>query len=155
MSCRASLTPWRAVAAALALAWLVTLRLWWRSRGAPPPASSARPGVAAADPAPRGSDDLAGACRANDARAAYAALLRLARARGLETSPRALAEHPDTPLALAIAELERQRYGADPAGWSGTKLLAAWQAEGERSMPPGPTGGRAAALPPLHRLGAR
>ncbi|MBX9609322.1 MAG: hypothetical protein K2Y51_24130, partial [Gammaproteobacteria bacterium] len=60
-----------------------------------------------------------------------------------------------SPLALAIAELERERYGADAAGWSGAPLLAAWQAEGERSMPRDPSGGRAAALPPLHRLGTR
>lgn len=148
-------TPWRAVSAALALAWLATLALWWRSRGAPVATESARPGAAVVQPAARGSDDLAGACRANDARAAYSALLRLARARGLGAAPRALAAQPDSPLALAIAELERQRYGADAAGWSGAPLLAAWQAEGERSMPRDPSDGRAAALPPLHRLGAR
>ncbi|MGE0858475.1 MAG: BatD family protein [Gammaproteobacteria bacterium] len=153
-SAAAADSPWRAVAAVLALVWLATLVLWWRSRGAPTTVSSARSGDAVLTPAPRGSEDLAGACRANDARAAYAALLRLARARGLGTAPRALAAGPDTPLALAIAELERQRYGADPARWSGAPLLAAWQAEGERSMPRGQAGARAEALPPLHRLGA-
>lgn len=148
-------TPWRGVAATLALAWLATLALWWASRRTPAGAPAARAGAVSDAPAPRGADDLAGACRANDARAAYAALLRLARARGLGATPRALAAGPDSPLAQAIAELERQRYGADPAGWSGAALLAAWQTEGHPRLLRGTAGDARDPLPPLHRLGAR
>jgi hypothetical protein len=120
---------WRAVSAALLVAWLGTLGLWWQSRRTP----RARAGPSAAMAPRRGTNrrllrELRGACAANDARRAHALLVEWAALRLPERPASSLgAVVDDLPpdLAAAVGDLERALYGRDPAGWDGRGLAAA------------------------------
>jgi len=124
--------PWAWLAAAFALAWLITVVLWWRTRrnrqptpavsGPGPAASITRPDPAAA------LRELQQACEQNDARGARQALLGWAAAHWPAQPPQTLQQ-----LALrlpqaagdALHDLDRHLYAAGGSPWHGS---AAWQA---------------------------
>jgi hypothetical protein len=122
-----SLWPW--VSGFLALAWLATLALWWRSAAREP-----RPTPAGAAPQAYGKPalrkilrDLGSACAVSDAAAARTALLQYAEARFEATPPRslgALAALLPAALAHEVLALEAHIYGAASGPWSGEALAA-------------------------------
>ncbi|HSG65685.1 MAG TPA: BatD family protein [Gammaproteobacteria bacterium] len=120
---------WRAVSAALLVAWLGTLGLWWQSRRSP--RATREPG-AAAEPR-RASNrrllrELRTACAANDANRAHALLLEWAALRLPDRSASSLGavvDHLPPDLAAAVGDLERALYGRDPGSWDGHNLAAA------------------------------
>lgn len=150
---------WRRVALLLALAWLATLLLWWRSRhtGAPLAAvgSSATSGAVKPPHGAGQTRDLKAACAANDARGARDALLAWARTqRGASAAPTslgALATVLGGDLAVEIAALERHLYGVDNSAWQGQAL---WQAFQRHPQIGKPSEAAAAPLPKLFKLGA-
>jgi hypothetical protein len=123
---------WPLVSAALALGWVATALLWWRStavrRG---PARGAR-GGARIGAERRQSErkrlrDIETACAASDADGARRALLAWAEAR-FTAAPRslgALASELPEPAAAEILALEAHIYGAAPGSWEGRGLAAA------------------------------
>lgn len=151
--------PWRSLALVLALAWLATLVLWWRSRRHPaaPVQHTAAPGITtgAAGHGARSTRDLKGACAADDARGARDALLAWGRAHageaGAARSLRELAQGCGDELAAEIAALERHLYGLDDKPWRGQGL---WQAFQRQPQDTASTRAPAPALPRLFKLGA-
>ncbi len=124
----ASVTRSAGVQQNLALAWLATLLLWWRSSGRPL-ADNKR---AAATGPP--TMDLAGplkrfkqACADGDARAARSALLEWSAARWPGETVRGLdelARRLGGEAASILRNLDRQLYAGDAAAWNGS---AAWR----------------------------
>jgi hypothetical protein len=124
---------WPAVSAVLALGWLVTSLLWWRSsraRGGAVPARAAR----SQDPAERkprerkALREVEAACAANDADAARRGLLEWAEARFPAAPPRslgALASELNGAAAREVLDLEAHIYGAAPGQWEGRALRTA------------------------------
>lgn len=123
---------WPFVSAALALAWLATMLLWWRSRTAraavAPASPTAPPAVAARRPALRKIlRDLESACVVADPAAARIALLAFAETRFTESPPRSLgalaAVLPEN-AAREVLALEAHIYGAGGGTWRGEALRA-------------------------------
>ena len=119
--------PW--ISGALALVWLGTVALWWRSRGGarPPPASAAA--SSERKPALRKVlRDLQSACAVSDPAAARTALLRFAELRFAASPPRslgALAALLPAEAAREVLALEAHIYGAAAGGaWRGAGLEA-------------------------------
>jgi hypothetical protein len=119
--------PW--ISGALALVWLGTVALWWRSRGGarPPPASAA----ASSEQKPalrKVLRDLQSACAVSDPAAARTALLRFAELRFAASPPRslgALAALLPAEAAREVLALEAHIYGAAAGGtWRGDGLEA-------------------------------
>ncbi|MBK8960780.1 MAG: protein BatD [Proteobacteria bacterium] len=148
---------WRRVALLMALAWLTTVLLWWRSRGRADAAQAPASHHAAA-PAPHGTGgnhELKAACAADDARGARDALLAWARTQAgaapAPTSLRALADQTGGELATAIRALEKYLYGVDKTPWRGQAL---WQAFHDHPHQAKAAPATAPALPRLFKLGA-
>ena len=119
--------PW--ISGALALVWLGTVALWWRSRGGarPPPANAA----ASSEQKPalrKVLRDLQSACAVSDPAAARTALLRFAELRFAASPPRslgALAALLPAEAAREVLALEASIYGASAGGaWRGDGLEA-------------------------------
>ncbi|HVY63647.1 MAG TPA: BatD family protein [Gammaproteobacteria bacterium] len=123
---------WPIASAVLALAWLVTMALWWRSRGAAvskpdvrgAPAGEGRPPVA---PVRKILRDLDSACAVGDADAARRALLAYAEARFGADAPRslgALAAVLPAAVGREVLALEAAIYGSTPGTWQGDGFKA-------------------------------
>jgi hypothetical protein len=120
---------WPAATAALALAWLVTLALWWRSRGARAAGSVVRGPIAKERPQPvrKILRDLDSACAVGDADAARRSLLAFAEAKYGETGPRslgALAAVLPEAVGTEVLALEASIYGATSGPWHSEGLKA-------------------------------
>ena len=120
---------WPAATAVLALAWLATLALWWRSRGARTARSERGEQTGRERPQPlrRILRDLDSACAVGDADAARRSLLAFAEAKFGAAGPRSLgalaAVLPDT-VGQEVLALEASIYGATPGVWQGDALRA-------------------------------
>jgi hypothetical protein len=121
---------WPVATAVLALAWLVTLVLWWRSRGARASRSPEhRDQTAAQRPQPLRKilRDLDSACSVGDADAARRSLLAFAETKFGADGPRSLgalaAVLPDA-VGHEVLALEASIYGATPGAWAGEGLKA-------------------------------
>ncbi len=119
---------WQAVSAALFVAWLATLGLWWNSRR-----PTQIPAESAEQTAPRRASNrrllrqLRAACQANDAHRAQALLLEWGALRLPGAEPvtlGAMAERLPGGFAEAVAELERSLYGPEQGSWNGAALAA-------------------------------
>jgi hypothetical protein len=119
---------WTYVSAGLALAWLATMGLWWRSRRA---ATAARarsaPQQDARTTARKALRELQAACSASNADAARRALLAWGEQRFPAAPPRSLgalaALLPEGP-ARQVLDLEAHLYGAAAGAWDGGGLAA-------------------------------
>lgn len=148
-------TAWPWVSAALALVWLATVALWWRSRGRhrTPPSAANAPTTPKPKPALRKIlRDLDSACAVNDPSAAREALLAFADARFAASAPRslgALAALLPPNAAREVLALEAHIYGAAAGAWRGDGLKAALDELENAGLAPG----SAAAEPllPLYR----
>jgi len=122
---------WPIATAVLALAWLATLALWWRSRGVRASRSAeprAETTTSRAPPLRKILRDLDSACAVGDADAARRCLLAFAEAKfGTVTGPRSLgalaAELPDV-VGREVLALEASIYGATAGTWQGEGLRA-------------------------------
>jgi hypothetical protein len=121
---------WPVATAVLALAWLVTLALWWRSRGARAARSAeGREETTTQRPQPLRKilRDLDSACAVGDADAARRSLLAFAEAKFGAAGPRSLgalaAVLPDA-VGHEVLALEASIYGATPGAWAGEGLKA-------------------------------
>jgi hypothetical protein len=122
---------WPIASGILAVAWLVTVALWWRARGAsprraeagaPPPAAEQRPALR------KILRDLESACAVGDPGAAQRALLTFAEARFPNEPPRSLGALAAALPAAASGEvlaLEAHIYGTAAGAWRGDGLKAA------------------------------
>jgi hypothetical protein len=147
---------WPIVSGMLALAWLMTLVLWWRSRSPTPRSrddAPAKRSAASPERSPRRSlRELRAACAANDADTARQLLLKWAEQRFGSAPPRslgALAVLLPEAAAQEVLDLEVHLYGAATGPWEGQGLnaqLAALEAAGR----PAETG-KAEPLLPLYR----
>ena len=121
---------WAIISGVLALVWLVTIALWWRSR-------TVRPRMTASTGATSGDEqrpasrkifrDLGSACAVGDPAAAQRALLAFAEARFPNEPPRslgALAAALPEGVAREVLALEAHIYGAAPGPWRGDGLKA-------------------------------
>jgi hypothetical protein len=119
---------WPYVSGLLALAWVVTVALWWRARGT----RSRKVETAAASPQTERPPamrqimrDLQSACVVSDPAAARRALLAFAEVRFPEEPPRSLgalaARLPET-IAREVLALEAHIYGAAAGAWHGDGL---------------------------------
>jgi hypothetical protein len=119
-----SLWPW--ISGVLALAWLVTVGAWLRTRRRAPPAAAPRPVKSDAKPALRKIlRDLDAACAVNDADAARRALLAFGEIRFTANPPRslgALAALLPESVGREVLALEAQIYGAAAGVWRGDAL---------------------------------
>ncbi len=133
--------PW--VSGFLAVGWLATLALWWRSARRVPASSPdgaaskthLRPGLR------KILRDLGSACAVGDAAAARAALLQYAEARFPSSPPRslgALAARLPEPLAGEVLALEAHIYGATLGPWRGDALNALRKDLESAAAPSGP-----------------
>jgi hypothetical protein len=115
---------WQGVCALLVFLWLITFMAWRRAR-AGPRAMGVEAGNAAHAPR-QPPTSLQRACLADDARAAYEALLRWASLSWPEHPPRGLpglAERlADAPLRAQLAALDRALYAPEPGSWRGEPL---------------------------------
>jgi hypothetical protein len=124
-----TLWPW--LSGALALAWLATVALWWRSRTgrdrAPSAAAAKSLSAPAVKPLRKVLRDLESACAVNDPAAARNALLAFAEARFAANPPRSLgalaALLPDG-VGREVLALEAHIYGAESGAWRGDGLKA-------------------------------
>jgi hypothetical protein len=123
---------WPIVSGILALAWLVTVTLWWRrSRGASPRPIEAAGATRMAEQRPalrKILRDLEGACVVGDPGAAQRVLLAFAEARFPNEPPRslgALAAALPAAAAREVLALEAHIYGAAAGAWRGDGLKAA------------------------------
>lgn len=147
---------WQAAVALLALAWLITLYLYWRLRRGLHTAKTDQP----ANPKPASASEetafkvLTGACREHDAATARAALLEWARcfygAPDLRGSEQLLRRSGNTALALELQQLDNRLFGArtDSSDWNGENLLEA--ARQLRRAGAGKQVAAEAELPPLY-----
>jgi hypothetical protein len=121
---------WPAATAVLALVWLATLVLWWRSRSARASRSAQRREQTAGQrpqPLRKVLRDLDSACAVGDADAARRALLAFAETKFGADGPRSLgalaAVLPDA-VGHEVLALEASIYGATPGAWQGEGLKA-------------------------------
>ena len=122
---------WPFVTAAVALAWLATMLLWWRSRsresvrravGATATATERRPALR------KILRELDSVCAVNDAAGARRLLLQFAEVRFAPAPPRSLGAFAATlpePIGREVLALEANIYGAAPGDWDGEGLQAA------------------------------
>jgi len=122
---------WPFVTAAVALAWLATMLLWWRSRsresvrravGATATATERRPALR------KILRELDSVCAVNDAAGARRLLLQFAEVRFAPAPPRSLGAFAATlpePIGREVLALEANIYGAVPGDWDGEGLQAA------------------------------
>jgi hypothetical protein len=155
----ASGSPWPLLSAILALAWLATMALWWRSRSArdalPAPLRVTAPAEQAALRRPtlrKILRDLDSACVVADPAAARHALLAFAETRFTESPPRSLgalaAVLPES-VGREVLALEAHIYGVGGGEWRGDALRAVL---GELETSLGGEGvGPADPLAPLYR----
>jgi hypothetical protein len=121
---------WPVATAVLALAWLATLALWWRSRGARASRSAERREQTATErpqPLRKILRDLDSACAVGDADAARRALLAFADTKFGAEGPRslgALAAVLPAAVGHEVLALEASIYGATPGAWHGEGLKA-------------------------------
>ncbi|HUL82617.1 MAG TPA: BatD family protein [Gammaproteobacteria bacterium] len=123
---------WPLVSAGLALGWLATVLVWWRSVAGRAARAPGRRASASGSAERRPNErrllrDAQAACAASDADAARRALLAWAEARFAD-APRslgALASELAEPAAGEILALEALIYGATPGSWDGRALAAA------------------------------
>jgi hypothetical protein len=117
---------WMGVSALLALAWIVTLVLWWRARVQPEPARVGEQHTGSASSADARSRILQ-ACRRNDPLATRNAFLAWGGAHWTQDPPRGLdqiaARIANPPLADALRELDRALYRGDAGQWNADRLL--------------------------------
>ena len=120
---------WPVATALLGIAWLVTLALWWRSRGGRA-ARSERHAAATKErsqPLRKILRDLDSACAVGDADAARRSLLAFAEAKFGEAGPRslgALAAVLPATVAQEVLALETSIYGATSGPWQSEGLKA-------------------------------
>ena len=121
---------WPVATVVLALAWLGTLALWWRSRGARAARTESRAQAAKEKPQPLRKilRDLDSACAVGDADSARRCLLAFAEAKYGEAGPRSLgalaAVLPDA-VGHEVLALEASIYGATSGAWQSEGLRAA------------------------------
>jgi len=126
------------VSAALAIAWLATLVLWWRDRRAPSEPST--PGSDAAESRRRAERQLKRACQAGDSGAARDALLAWGRACWPDRPPRslgAIGSATNDEIAAQISVLRRALYAPGANEWRGDGLYRS-----VASFKPDPSHGR-------------
>ncbi len=116
--------PW--ISAGLALGWLLTLGLWWRSRGSVriPAATAGEAETLSRPNLGKLRNQVQQACNANDPRQARARLLEWAVGRWPDEPPRrleALAQRLGGEAAGALSELDRRLYAVNPGDWQGTR----------------------------------
>ncbi len=153
---RSGYWPW--IALLFAVAWAVSMFLWWRSRRDNGGAGGSLSQAATAKPSVMSSSagllkQVEKACQANDAKATRQALLTWAAAvwsddppQGLET----LAQRLPPPAGPVLEELNRNLYAGEAARWNGP---AAWQALASLLRDQAEKGTRRSsdsALPPLY-----
>jgi hypothetical protein len=142
--------PWPWVSAALGIAWLVTLLLWWRHRRDTRTHRSVLPAEQNTRvPAGAARKQFLKACHSGDAGGARAALLDWAAAHWPDDPPRglqALAQRLDDAGArAALTALDRSLY-AGSSDWDGARLAACLT-----QLPPrAGRGERASGLAPLY-----
>ena len=120
--------PW--ISGALALAWLATVAIWWRSRDrglrrAPQAGAAQSPAASAAKPLRKILRDVESACAVSDPAAARNALLAFAEARFPADPPRslgALAASLPADVGREVLALEAHIYGAAAGAWRGDAL---------------------------------
>ncbi len=122
-----TLWPWQLASALLALAWLITLWLWWKK--SPQPAPLDRRQTAGSSSALRVNlNDIANTCRHNQPEKARDALLAWGEARNPQQPPHTLielAKQLDQPQAQqALKQLDEILY-KEQKNWDGN---ACWQA---------------------------
>lgn len=143
--------PW--VAAIFALAWLVTLVLWWHARRMRTALPADKP-MSVSPNSAKALAEVERACRSHDARGARQALLAWATVCWPAAPPRrldVLAARLGAAAAPILHEIDQSLYAADPQIWDGA---AAWQ----RLAPLLKTGGenmqrQVSPLPPLYPHG--
>ena len=146
---------WQLGAALLALAWLITLALYWRLRRGlrqkrPQATTDSAPAAANEDTAFR---VLAAACRDHDTTTARAALLEWGRcfyrAPELRSVDQLLQRSGDAALARELQQLDNRLFGARPdsGDWNGENLLEVVRRL--RRTPPGKAT-EESGLPPLY-----
>lgn len=117
----AAVWPW--LAGLFGLAWLVTLVVWWRSRGLAPEAVPVRATTPGASPQPAVAlSRIEQVFRANDAAKARQLLLQWAQARWVQDPPRRLdqmAARLGSEAAMVLDELDRCLYAGQPQHWNG------------------------------------
>jgi hypothetical protein len=123
---------WPLAAAAIAVVWVGTLLLWWRSRAPRSPRAPSRvqertPGERRTSPK-KLLHDVQSACAAADADGTRRALLAWGEAHYPQAPPRslgALAAHLQSEAAREVLDLEAHIYGAQGGPWDGRALAAA------------------------------
>lgn len=124
-------SAWPIVSGVLALVWLVTVALWWRSRTARPRAAEASGTSHAVEQRPtlrRIMRDLTSACAVGDPVAAQRSLLAFAEAKFPHEPPRslgALAAALPEAAAREVLALEAHIYGAAVGPWRAEGLKTA------------------------------
>jgi hypothetical protein len=122
---------WPIVSGVLALVWLVTVVLWWRSRSAPPRTAEASAASRTVEQRPtlrRIMRDLTSACAVADPAAAQRSLLAFAETRFPNEPPRslgALAAALPEAAAREVLALEAHIYGAAAGTWRADGLKSA------------------------------
>jgi hypothetical protein len=115
---------WIVASVFFALAWLITLLLWWRNKQTPPAATTQG---TAATPEQDGEKRVKQACQQNDPQAVKRALLAWAKQHWSATPPLSLgalaALVNDAALANEIQILDKLLYAASAADWQATPLL--------------------------------
>ena len=113
---------WRGLSAGLALAWLLTLFLWWKqSRASSPREEDNERGLKLRTVL----SELKAACAGNNPGASKQALLAWARLNWGQDAPASLggiAGHCPAPLAAEIAKLNDSLYSRDGGDWQGDAL---------------------------------
>jgi hypothetical protein len=139
----------------MALGWLATLLLWWRSRSRSVGSAAVGSRASATERRPalrKLLRELDSACAVNDAGGARRLLLQVAEARFAPTPPRSLgalaAVLPDA-FGREVLTLAAQIYGAVPGDWDGEGLRAVLAELAEIGKPPVPLHGEP--LAPLYR----
>ncbi len=121
-----TLWPWQIATALFALAWLITLWLWWKK--APQPSSSGRQKTTSNSSTAASLRDIANACRHNQAEKARDALLAWGKTHKPQQPPHSLielAKQLDQPQAQqALKKLDETLY-KESQNWDGS---ACWQA---------------------------
>jgi hypothetical protein len=119
---------WPVAAGTIAVLWIVTLLLWWRSRASRPVTRKVERPVERSASAKKLLRDVQAACAVNDADGARRSLLTWAETRYAAAPPRslgALAARLPADLAREVLDLESHIYGADSGRWDGQALAGA------------------------------
>ena len=148
---------WIALTAFFALAWLITLLLWWRYKR-PRPAPAGLRAVADDTSEQAEVKHIRQACAQNDAQRVKQALLAWARLRWFANPPLSLgalaARVDDASLANEIAGLDKCLYQGETPDWQANQLLQSFTHYLKRSNTREHTV-KPAVLEPLHRSQTR